>query len=85
MSTGSGHEPLPSGLPRFVVVEVDLAKGIIQLLEGMGELLRLGDLNSGQLLLLTNGKRLPGDEVSDRLAGIVGEITRAIRDQVDEP
>ena len=80
---GDVDGPTASGIPRFILLEVDLARGIIECLEGMEELLRLGDLSSGQLLLMTNGKRLPGDDVSDRLAQVVGEITSAIREQLE--
>lgn len=82
-------EPVSSGstpvqVPRFVILGADFARGVIDLLEGLDELLRLGDLDASQVRLVTRGRQVPGPAVQERLADLVAEIASALEEQLEE-
>ena len=80
MSGGS----MPAQLPRFVILGADFARGVVDLLEGLDDLLRFGRLDPSQMRLVTRGRHVPGPVVHERLAELVGEIAAALQEQLEE-
>lgn len=75
---------MPVQVPRFVILGADFARGVSDLLEGLDELLRFGELDPSQVRLVTRGRQVPGPAVHERLAELVGEIAAALQDQLEE-
>ncbi len=83
MQLGGEPETWPTDTPRFVILSADFAQTLMEYLEGLDELLRLGDLDPAQLLLVTKGRPVPGARVSQRIASLVGEMAANIREQLE--
>lgn len=83
MST-SDHGSSPVDVPRFVILQADLAGLVLEYLEGLDHLVRLGDLDGAQLLLVTKGRPVPGPNVGERLASLIAEMAQTIRQQLEE-
>jgi hypothetical protein len=69
----------PHGVPRFVMLCEADADAVVTLLEGFRELVTLGELDAGQLLLATGGRPVPGGDVVRRLADVVDEAVTALQ------
>ena len=81
-SVSGGSMPLQ--VPRFVILGADFAKGVVDLLEGLDDLLRYGALDASQVSLVTRGRRVQGPEVHERLAELVAQIAAALEEQLEE-
>ncbi|HEX2699904.1 MAG TPA: hypothetical protein VHM89_06830 [Acidimicrobiales bacterium] len=81
-SVSGGSMPLQ--VPRFVILGADFAKGVVDLLEGLDDLLRYGALDASQVRLVTRGRRVQGPEVHERLAELVAQIAAALEEQLEE-
>lgn len=75
---------MPVQVPRFVILGADLARGVVDLLEGLDELLRLGGLDASQVHLVTRGRQVPDPDPHERLAALVAEIASAFEEQLEE-
>jgi len=75
---------MPVQVPRFVILGADFARGVIDLLKGLDELLRLGGLDASQARLVTGGRHIPGPAAQERLAQLVAEMAWALEEQLEE-
>jgi hypothetical protein len=67
---------------RILVLDESDGEAMLYLLDGLADLLRYGDVESGQLLLLTQGRPVPGPDAADRLAQVVDDAAAMIRTQL---
>jgi hypothetical protein len=67
---------------RILVLDECDGEAMLYLLDGLAELLRYGDVAPAQLLLLTQGRPVPGPDGADRLADVVDEAAAMLRTQL---
>jgi hypothetical protein len=67
---------------RILVLDECDGEAMLYLLDGLADLLRYGDVDSGQLLLLTQGRRVPGPDGAARLADVVDDAAGMLRAQL---
>jgi hypothetical protein len=67
---------------RILVLDESDGEAMLYLLDGLAELLRYGDVDRSQLLLLTQGRPVPGHDGAHRLAEVVDDAAAMIRTQL---
>jgi hypothetical protein len=67
---------------RILVLDESDGEAMLYLLDGLAELLRYGDVDRSQLLLLTQGRPVPGRDGAHRLAEVVDDAAAMIRTQL---
>jgi hypothetical protein len=74
----------PAAPDRILVLADSDGEALLYLLDGLADLLRFGDVDDRQLLLLTKGRPVPGADGVQRLAAVVSDAATMIRDQLGQ-
>jgi hypothetical protein len=74
----------PAAPDRILVLADSDGEALLYLLDGLADLLRFGDVDHRQLLLLTQGRPVPGPDGVQRLAAVVSDAATMIRAQLGQ-
>jgi len=74
----------PEAPDRILVLGDSDGEALLYLLDGLADLLRFGDVDNAQLLLLTQGRPVPGRDGPQRLAEVVNDAATMIRVQLGQ-
>jgi hypothetical protein len=69
---------------RILVLADSDGEALLYLLDGLADLLQFGDVDDAQLLLLTQGRPVPGTDRVHRLAEVVTDAAAMIRSQLGQ-